>query len=78
MAEGQSDKRRARERTLKRVPIKEEFVVVNGDHRKAVILAQLEYWQSRVNDFDRFIREKCERERASGEEICDSLVGNCP
>ena len=57
------------ERKLKRVSIKEEFVALTGDHVKAVILAQFEYWQSRVNDFDKFIGEEKARAAAEGEDV---------
>lgn len=46
---------------LKRVVIKEEFVKLTGDFKKAVILNQLIYWSQRVSDFDRFIKEENKR-----------------
>lgn len=46
---------------LKRVFIKEEFVALTGNVVQAVILAQLEYWQERVYEYDEFIREERKR-----------------
>lgn len=49
-------------RKLKRVPIKEELVVITGDYLKAVILQQFIYWSERTRDYDEFVLE--EREHA--------------
>ncbi len=57
------------ERKLNRTIIKEEFVALTGDHVAAALLAQLEYWQARVNDFDRFIKEERRRSDAEGVEV---------
>ncbi len=54
-------------RKLMRAIIKEEFVVLTGNHIRAVILAQLEYWQRRTDDFDKFLLQ--ERERSAREGI---------
>ena len=56
-------------RPLKRVVVKEEFVALTGDHIKAIILGQLEYWQARVRDFDKFIAEEKERAAAEGKDV---------
>lgn len=56
-------------RPLKRVVVKEEFVALTGDHVKAIILGQLEYWQSRVRDFDKFIAEEKERAATEGKDV---------
>lgn len=57
------------ERELRRIPLKEEFVAITGHHVKAIILAQLEYWQKRAREFDKFIEE--EKDRISKEEGLD-------
>lgn len=49
-------------RKLKKIIIKEEIFALTGDTFEAIILGQLIYWQERVSDFDKFIKE--ERERA--------------
>lgn len=54
---------------LKRVVIKEEFVKLTGDFKKAVILNQLIYWSQRVSDFDDFIKE--ENKRINNNDIDD-------
>ena len=48
---------------LKRAVIKEEFVVLTGDFKKAIILNQFIYWSERVEDFDFFIKEEKERNK---------------
>ena len=48
---------------LKRAVIKEEFVALTGDFKKAIILNQLIYWSERVEDFDFFIKEEKERNK---------------
>ena len=54
---------------LKRIIIKEEFVILTGDFRKAIILNQFLYWQERVNDFDKFIEEEKNRAKNEGMDI---------
>lgn len=54
---------------LKRVVIKEEFVQLTGDFKKAVILNQLIYWSQRISDFDNFIKE--ENRRINNNDIGD-------
>lgn len=56
-------------RALKRVVIKEEFVALTGNHVKAVILAQFEYWQHRVREIDRYVTEERTRAASSGEHV---------
>jgi len=46
---------------LKRVVIKEELVILTGDHIKALILNQFLYWSERTKDYDKFIAEEKER-----------------
>jgi len=49
---------------LKRVPIKEELVVITGNHIRAVILQQFIYWSERTKDYDQFVlEEKSQAER---------------
>ncbi len=55
------------ERELRRIVLKEEFVALTGNYIKAIILAQLEYWQKRAKEFDKFIEE--EKERTARENI---------
>lgn len=55
-------------RPLARVVVKEEFVALTGDFVKAAILGEIEYWQKRVRDVDRYIREERRRAEASGDD----------
>lgn len=55
-------------RPLARVVVKEEFVALTGDFVKAAILGEIEYWQKRVRDVDRYIREERRRAEAAGED----------
>ncbi len=48
-------------RPLLRVVIKEEFVALTGDYKRAIILGQLEYWQKRAREFDEFLAEESAR-----------------
>ncbi|TDI91053.1 MAG: hypothetical protein E2O72_02750, partial [Candidatus Dadabacteria bacterium] len=57
------------ERELKRILLKEEFVALTGDYIKAIMLAQLEYWQKRAKEFDKFVDEEKERLTKEGVEI---------
>ena len=43
---------------LKRIVIKEELFSITNDTFEAIILGQMIYWQERVNDFDKFIKEE--------------------
>lgn len=52
---------------LKRCVIKEEFVALTGDFKKAVVLNQMIYWSERVRDFDKFIEE--EKNRAAMHQV---------
>lgn len=47
-----------RARKLKRVIIREEYVALTGDYKKAVILHQLEWLQSQAFDVDKYIAEE--------------------
>ena len=46
---------------LKRVPLKEELVVLTGDYKLAIVLQQMIYWNERCTDFDKFIEEENKR-----------------
>jgi hypothetical protein len=62
MNDTKSKKRRGKKmENLMRVVIKEEFVKLTGDYKKAVILNQLIYWSQRIKDFDKFLEEEKER-----------------
>jgi len=62
------------ERELRRIPLKEEFVALTGDYIKAIILAQLEYWQKRAREFDKFLQEEKERNKREGVDINVNLT----
>ncbi|MEM4658515.1 MAG: winged helix-turn-helix domain-containing protein, partial [Candidatus Methanosuratincola sp.] len=62
------------ERELRRIVLKEEFVALTGDYIKAIILAQLEYWQKRAREFDKFIIEEKERSMREGMEVTMNLT----
>lgn len=47
-----------RPRKLKRVIIREEYVALTGDYKKAVILHELEYRQSKTYDLDGYLEEE--------------------
>ena len=61
-------------RTLRRVVIKEEYVLLTGDHASAVLLSQIEYWTVRTRDFDRFLAEEKNRSKMEGREIALPLL----
>jgi hypothetical protein len=46
---------------LKRIPLKEELVVLTGDYKLAIVLQQMIYWNERCSDFDKFIEEENKR-----------------
>jgi hypothetical protein len=50
-----------RPRKLKRVIIREEYVALTGDYKKAVLLHELEYRQTRAYDLDGYLEEEGER-----------------
>ena len=54
---------------LKRVVIKEELFSITNDTFEAIILGQMIYWQERVNDFDKFIKEEKERSKKNDVDI---------
>ena len=54
---------------LKRIVIKEELFSITNDTFEAIILGQMIYWQERVNDFDKFIKEEKERSQQNGTDI---------
>jgi DNA-binding MarR family transcriptional regulator len=54
---------------LKRVVIKEELVILTGDHIKALILNQFLYWSERTKDYDKFIAEEKERFSPEDEDL---------
>lgn len=60
-------------RPLKRVVVKEEFVALTGDHEKALILAQIEYWHARPQEIDKYIHEELDRARRSGADITHAI-----
>lgn len=57
----------ARPRKLKRVIIREEYVALTGDYKKAVLLHQLEYCQSQAYNLDRYLEEEEERLKQVGD-----------
>lgn len=61
---------------LKRVAIKEEFVVLTGDFRLAIVLQQMLYWSERVRDFDKFILEEKARLQKNNLELDNITLQN--
>lgn len=61
-----SNNERKTPKELKSAVLREEFKALTGDFLAAFILGQIEYWQLRTKDFDRFIREERERLRSAG------------
>jgi len=59
---------------LRRVVIKEEYVLLTGDHVSAVLLSQIEYWTKRSYDFDKFMTEEKERAVNEGKVIDAPLL----
>jgi len=53
---------------LKRVVIKEEFVVLTGNFVEALLLNQFLYWSERIQDIDAFLGEENERRSSHGME----------
>lgn len=60
-------------RPLKRVVVKEEFVALTGDHEKALILAQLEYWHARPQEIDKYLHEELDRAHRSGADVTHTI-----
>lgn len=58
----------SRPRKLKRVIIREEYVALTGDYKKAVLLHQLEWCQSQAYDIDRYLGEEGKRLAQEGVE----------
>lgn len=54
---------------LRRTIIKEEFVALTKDTTAAVILSQMEFWQLRVSEFDKFIQEEVKRCSREGVDV---------
>lgn len=61
-------------KNLKRSVIKEEFIALTSDFKKAVILNQMIYWSERVKDFDKFISEEKRRAEKERQEINIELL----
>lgn len=56
-------------RRLRRIPLKEEFVELTGDHVRALILAQWEYKYTSSRYVDAYIEEEVARARAVGQGV---------
>jgi len=53
---------------IKSVVIREDYVLITGDFRKALILGQFLYWTEKARDVDKVIEEHNQRRTVSGEE----------
>src|SRR5690554_1060678 len=58
---------------LKRAVIKEELVALTGNTNEAIVLNQMIYWSSRVEDSESFIKEELDRARKFADGSIESL-----
>lgn len=58
---------------LRRAVIKEELVALTGNTNEAIVLNQMIYWSSRVEDSESFIKEELDRARKFADGSIESL-----
>ncbi|UTR12736.1 conserved phage C-terminal domain-containing protein [Evansella sp. LMS18] len=61
-------------RKMLRSVIKEEFIMLTGDYRLALVLNQMLYWSQFTKDFDHFIEEERKRRNDPDLETCNGWI----